>query len=266
MTNLNGIYGSVGSGKNILEVADCCATPKEIPIYTNFKLSLKNAELIEPEELFDTFTEEKEVPIKKLVTDEAVTWLESRGSGFSDLNKYISYMISQSRKRGLNWTVLSQLRGMLDLRWRGQETQITYCYPRNLDMAGNSTDDFKFAVMRDTRIVKLEMKYETAKQFFGLYDTSQTLMPPDFNELAMKIKFEKNPKLLDEYATKYAKLLIKSGVPTKTQKNGEKKILINDDWIRDKLLEINKIEAMNYIKYIKPRIKKLMGVFNSETD
>lgn len=253
---LTGIYGFVGSGKDVISVIDCANTPKEIPIYTNFDLRLKNADKIEPEEIFDVFSEDSKIPIKKMVTTELYGWLENRGSGFSDLNKYISYMIFQSRKRGLNWTANAQLRGTVDLRWRGLENIVIYAHERNLDMSGNSTDDFHYSIIKNMRVVNLTLEYEMAKQFFDIYSTKEVVMPQGFNELSMKIKFKKHPELLNEYINSIAdKVMKKYTIPNKELKNGTIKYSVTEDWIRDKLLEMNLIEAMEYSKYVKFRIK-----------
>ena len=258
---LDGIYGNVGSGKNIIAVANACYIPKEVPIYTNFKLNLKNAEMIEPEELFDVFEEDSKIPAKELITDEAYSWIESRGSGFSDLNKYISYMIFQSRKRGLNWKAIAQLRGTLDLRWRGLENRIVYCHERTLDTSGNSTEDFRYSFIKGLQIVNITLPYKNATRFFGLYNTNKTILPPDFRELAEKVKFKKHPELLNEFITKLAEeVMNKYSVPCKTLLNGTEKYSISDDWVKDKLLDMKKVEYFEYAKYIKIRIKAKLGI------
>lgn len=255
---LTGIYGFVGSGKDILSVIDCCATPKEIPIYTNYKLNLPNAERIEPEEIFEVFEEDSAIPIKKMVTTELYTWLESRGSGFNDMNKYVSYMIFQSRKRGLNWTANAQLRGTVDLRWRGLESTVIYAHERYLDMAGNSTDDFKYSIIKNLRVKNIVLPYEKAKKFFNLYNTKETVMPQDFKELSQRIKFKKHPEQLNEFLDNVTEKILKEhqcDIPCKNDK-----LSITDDWIRDIILRMNKLEYMEYARYIKIRLKAKLNL------
>lgn len=253
---LDGIYGLAGSGKSIIAVSNACYVPKEIPIYVNFNLRLKNAQLIEPEEIFEVFEEDTKQPVKELITDEAYSWMESRGSGFNDINKMVSYMIFQSRKRGLNWKAIAQLRGTLDLRWRGMENRVVYCHERNLDTSGNSTDDFKFSFIKGLHVVNLTMPYENSRQFWNLYDTNQTILPTDFQELRDKIKFKKHPDKLNKYIDDVVtEIMKKVKIPCKTLKNDEIKYFVSDDWVRDTLLRMEKTDAMEYIKYIKSRIK-----------
>lgn len=263
---LDGIYGKGGSGKSLLATIDAKFVPKEIPIYTNYKINLKNAELIEPEEIFEVFIEDSAIPAKLLITDEAYGWIEARGSGNLDLNKYISYMIFQSRKRGLNWRSIAQLRGTLDLRWRGLEDRVIYCHKRNLDTCGNSTDDFNFSMMEGFQVVNFSMEYEKAKPFFSLYDTRKTIMPQEFKELDMKIKFKRNPTLLNGYVNDITDLIIKTeSVPSTRLKDGTEKFHVSEDWVRDKILEMSEkkpdiLMAMDYIKFIKVRIKGRLGI------
>lgn len=262
---LDGIYGLKGSGKNIISVLICkYFVPKDVPIYTNFELRLPNAHLIEPEDLFDVFTIKNENDFserRELITDEAYGWLESRGSGFNELNKYLSWMISQSRKRGLNWKCIAQLRAMLDLRWRGQEDRIIYCHKRNLDSLGNSEEDFNYSFIEGGNINNYTIDYDNAKQFFPMYNTNQVILPQEFKEISDRIKFKKHPELLNKYINGIADLVIKEhDIPCRTLVSGEERYSITDDWLRDKLLEMKKMEAMDYTKYIKCRIKGKLGI------
>jgi len=253
---LTGIYGFVGSGKNVVEVADCVYTPKNIPIYTNFRMDLPNVKKIEPEDVFDLFEVTEENPVIKLVTDEAYSWFESRGSGFNELNRFLSYLMFQSRKRGLNWISIAQLRGTLDLRWRGLEDKIIVAKARNLDSAGNSTDNFNYILLKNLKKIQFGLEYEKAKKFFPLYDTKQVILPPDFQELKDKLQFKKNPKLLNDLIDKIVTdlFITKDSFPCKTLKSGEVKYGITQDWVADKLLRINP-KWIEYTKYVTVRLK-----------
>lgn len=258
---LNGIYGLVGSGKNVISMCDLYFTPKEVPIYTNFKTTLKNAQLIEPEEVFEVFEEDTKTPIVKLVTDEAYSWFESRGSGFSDLNRFLSYLMCQSRKRGLNWYSIAQLRGTLDLRWRGQEDLVIYAKQRKLDSAGNSTDDFHYALMKAGKIITGKMLYEDVKNLgiFEMYDTKQVILPPDFLELKQKLQFKKNPDLLNKLIDDIVLELLKTkaSFPCKIQKDGTTKYSITQDWIKDKILRTNP-KHLEWSNYVTIRLKAIL--------
>lgn len=257
---ITGTYGDVGTGKDLISVIDANFTPHEIPIYANFKINLKRAEKIEPEEIYEVFTEDSKIPIKKMITTELYGWLEARESAFSEMGKYISYMIFQSRKRGLNWMANAQLRSTVDLRWRGMEDKIIYCHPRDLDMSGNSSDDFHYTIMKNLKVANLTLEYETAKQFFGLYNTKDIIMPQEFEHLQNKIKFKKNPEMLNKFINAKASLIMKKfPIPSNQLKDGTFKYHISDDWVRDKLLELGETDAMEYTKYIKVRIKGKLG-------
>lgn len=248
---LRGVYGYVGSGKNVIETIDMCYKRKEIPIFTNFDLRLKNASKIEPEEVFEVFELDDKIPVKYLVTDEAYTWFESRGSAMSELNKFLSYLMFQSRKRGLNWHSIAQIRGTLDLRWRGMEDNVLACGKRNLDSAGNSTDDFKFALIENMQIKRFGLRYEKAKPFFDKYNTRQVLMPQEFLEMKQKLKNRK-PEELNNYIDSLVEELKKFPPPTKQLVDGTIKLAITQEWVRDMLLRIGR--GWEFSSYVKVRL------------
>lgn len=254
---LDSIVGDKGSGKNIISVWDCLNTPKEIPIFSNFDINIKRCDVIEPDEVFEVFEYDKLQPIKKLITDEAYTWFESRGSGTSDLNKFMSYLMFQSRKRGLNWISIAQLRNTLDLRWRGMEDRLIIAHERDLDIYGDSKDDFIYSVFKGLKKpYSFKIPYDKAKILFGVYDTKKVLLPPDFNEIKLKLK-NKNPENLNKYIDKLANKIIELyPIPTRFLKDGSEKKIITSDWVRDKLLRPPISQGMEYTIYVKARIQE----------
>ena len=250
---LMGIYGNVGSGKNLISVIDDYFTPSEIPIYTNFRINLKNAEMIEPEEVFDVFEYDSAIPVKKLVTDEAYSWFESRNSGSCDVNKFLSYLMFQSRKLGLNWKSIAQMRNTLDLRWRGMENKIINCGDRVLDMAGNSTDDFNYSFVKRSsvgiKIVNKKLLYCDAKKFFGLYDTNKRILPQDFDNLKMKI-MNKDTINLNRHIDELVNELLSGKIVVPKTK-------LTQEWVRDALLRLNKSSL--YASNVKVRLNERLA-------
>lgn len=253
---LTGIYGYCGSGKNVFATIDAFYTPKEIPIYVNFELRLKNAERIEPEEVFEVFEYDAKVPIKKMITDEAYSWFESRGSGQSDINTFLSYLMFQSRKRGLNWMSIAQLRASLDLRWRGMEDRIVLAEERNLDISGDSKENFGYWLLKNNRKKHVTIKYEKAKPFFDLYETKEVVIPIEFKEMQLKMKNRKLDNLNDYIDELVVKLITASEkkkiiFPTKIVKD-DTVYHFTQEWVRDALIKIN--ENGDYCSNVKVRL------------
>jgi hypothetical protein len=184
--------------------------------------------------------------------------IEARGSGSTELNKILSYLMMQSRKRGLNWDCIAQLRATLDLRWRGLEDKLVYCHERELDMAGNSTDDFKFTLVKGCKAINVDLSYEKSKPYWGLYDTKQVIMPPDFEATKLRM-LNKNPDKLNKYIDYLANLVLKKyKLPVKIMKDESEKVFINQEWVRDKLLKLQK--ELEYTALVKGRISEKLNV------
>lgn len=257
-----GIYGMVGSGKGIINTIDNYYIPKEIPIFCNYHSNLKNAQFIEPEEVFEVFEEDKLTPVKVLDTDEATMWYENRNSGTKDSNAFFSFLMFQSRKMGLYWKSTAQLRGTLDIRWRGQENKVIYAHERELDMAGNSLDDFHFTVGKRTVngiiVRNIGLKYKKAQRFFGLYNTKEKITSQEFRDLKEKIQ-NKNAdtynKFLDDLTKEFYDLRLKE-IPFKVNKDGSKKYLLTQERVRDVLIRMGK--NPEYASSVKVRIEDLI--------
>ena len=184
--------GHLGSGKTLLLTYFALLTNKNIPIYANFHIKLPNVKVIEPNELEDL---EKGI----LLIDEAYLWLDSRCSG-REINRYLSYLIFQSRKRGFNVFASSQLSSAIDLRYR-------FISDLNIYAVGE-TGDTKFNAFRyifngwgASKTVFLPFDY--AKKFlFNIYDTLEypemeltTFEPKRFNQTVEEVV----KKLKEEY-------------------------------------------------------------------
>lgn len=261
---LIGVYGNVGSGKTLISTIDDFFTPREIPIYCNFKLNLPNAELIEPEEVFEVFTVDEKIPIKKLVTDEAYGWYESRGSGVRTENEFFSYLMFQSRKVGLVWKSIAQLRGTLDLRWRGMENKVIVCHERALDMAGRSTQDFNFTIIKNTvsgvLVSKMNLPYKKSLPFFKLYNTNETILPQGFDEMKIKMK-NKDITNLNAYINELVNDIYNNHlelIPVKIMKDGTNKYKITQEFVRDLLLQLNK--PPEYASSVKVRLENKLNM------
>lgn len=163
------IIGDVGSGKTLF--ATYLATKDERPIYSNYKLKLKNYHDLKPEML---------VSMNKpslVIIDEAYTWLESRTSG-KDINRYLSYILFQSRKRGMDIILTDQLIGTIDVRFRLLTNYEIF--------AENDGDNFIYRIYKKSAFnsfkpLRVIMPYEVAEKLFSVYDSWELINPIDDN-------------------------------------------------------------------------------------
>jgi hypothetical protein len=175
------LYGDVGSGKTILGVQIVFRCPK-IPVYSNIPMNLPN---YHPLEITDIFKLEPSETGLLMFIDEAYSWIESRTSS-SEVNRYISYIGFQSRKRDLDIICTAQLRSSLDLRFRDMETISVFCFDR--PKPKTSKEDFRYRFVKGFKYHDLTFPYQKAKKIFPLYNTNKVVMPFGFEELEAKIK------------------------------------------------------------------------------
>lgn len=103
------IHGDVGTGKTALMTALALGSDK--PVLANYFIDCPWCQIFRPSML----TRLKEPTL--VLIDEAYTWLESRISA-SHLNLYLSYMLFQSRKLGMDIVTTVQLASTIDKRYR----------------------------------------------------------------------------------------------------------------------------------------------------
>jgi hypothetical protein len=193
---LMGIYGNVGSGKTALIVYIASKSPN-VPIKSNFKINLPQYQPLEVSELL-TLEPQKEGLF--VIMDEAYVWMESRLSP-SKLNRYVSYVGFQSRKRNLDIICTAQIRGTLDTRFRTLEHITVYAH----DRPHKKTDDFRYTFFTNSglkhKIFKID--YDVMKNVLfhseeeKLYDSMEVVLPPDIEDLQTEMEIA-NPVRLNE--------------------------------------------------------------------
>lgn len=158
------IYGDVGSGKTLLLAYLGTKVKPEIPIYANFKLNLPNYKPLEPEQLMDLPYDRAEIYI-----DEGYTAVDSRRSS-SNMNRYYSYILFQSRKRGLDIYLTAQEPRVVDIRFKEMAKIIIFCNEIN--------EGFNYLILYrrsflldDYDEYGFTMPYEVAKKYYGVYHT-----------------------------------------------------------------------------------------------
>lgn len=183
------IIGAIGSGKTLL--CSILASKSKRDVYSNFWLDYPNyhplevANLLKLPDNIDVFI------------DEGYAWLESRTSG-AVLNRYLSYIILQSRKRTIDIYVTAQMFSTIDNRFREQSNIIVKC-----DRINNGRDreywdfNYEFLEMSSETIKRFLLRYDKAKLFFDKFNTYEIVEPHTKDVLEMKL-LENNPKELFE--------------------------------------------------------------------
>ena len=177
------IIGNIGSGKTLfLAIVGKYSKRK---IFSNFQLDL---ELYNELEIIDLLNLENNIIV---FIDEAYTWLESRTS-MSTLNRYLSYIIFQSRKRNLDIYTTSQMFSSVDIRFREQSDIIIECKRMNNDFY------YTFKDFHNRKISTFILPFEKAKKYFHIYDTYEIVEPNHKQELEYNLLLQYPDKLLEK--------------------------------------------------------------------
>lgn len=165
------ISGYMGSGKTLL-ATDFALTSK-IPVLSNYKIDCKNYESLDIGQLLH-------LPYDKclVILDEAYAYLESRVS-MSKLNLYMSYILFQSRKRGITIILTAQLENSIDNRFLSLADIKIY--------AQQTKDGFSYFITNDRIIKKVRISFKDAEKIWCKYDTLNVILPPNLEELENRI-------------------------------------------------------------------------------
>jgi len=188
------IIGDVGSGKTLFAVR--AAKLDTRPVYANFNIKLgthKNKKRkIVPR--FSPLKPETLLSLKDdslVIIDEAYIWLESRLSG-RNINLYLSYILFQSRKRGIDIILTNQLSRTIDVRFRLMTNLEVYC--QQVESIGF---EYTFVKKSDFQYFKPKtfiLPYEEAEKFYKIYDSWELIIPFDDN-LMLNISTDKGDML-----------------------------------------------------------------------
>ena len=166
------ILGPQGSGKTILMVY--LATQSKREVYSNFKIHIPNYKSLE---IMDLLELKDNIDV---LIDEGYTWLESRTSS-SHLNRYLSYIVLQARKRTIDIIISAQLFSTLDVRFRQQADLIIKCK--------KSEKGFKYSFLfvENNKVRTFVLKWKNAKKLYDMYDTYEIVEPYMKEELKAKL-------------------------------------------------------------------------------
>lgn len=175
----------MGSGKTLLMVWLAFLSTRDI--YSNFKIYLskfKALEIIDLLELKDNID---------VFIDEGYTWLESRTSG-SILNRYLSYIVLQSRKRTIDIIISAQMFSSLDVRFREQCDLIIKCQ-KIIDKRTKKIKGFRydFLFVESNLIKTFFFDIKFASKYFDKYDTYEIIEPYKIKQMKLKLMEEENP-------------------------------------------------------------------------
>jgi len=185
------VIGQLGSGKTLFLTIYSFLTSKS-KVLANFKIKNKKVKDLSIKDLFDNNL--KDVCI---LIDEAYTLIESRAS-MSDINRFMSYILFQSRKRSIDILMTAQLFSTIDVRFRKLTDYIVYCQ--------NFTKKhlFVYKIYNQKHLLKtIRLHYFNAIEFFDKYDTNQIILPRNndilFDYTNKEDMIKELEKMSDEY-------------------------------------------------------------------
>jgi len=213
---LGEVMGHLGSGKTLWLTALTQEVSPNTKIYANYHIDCKNFKLVDVQDL-------EEIKNGLLLIDEAYLWLESRTSG-SELNRYLSYLIFQSRKRGFDVFASTQINTALDLRFR-MLTDV------KIMALGRNNLGFCYLFNGWGNLKKIIYPMEKVEKIFKIYDT---LEYPDVEITSYE------PKRMNQYINEIINM-IKTEYPTMNYTKG-----VVADILLSKEINLNKhvIEAI----------------------
>lgn len=185
------IVGDVGSGKTVMltKIAETYSR-HGFPVYANYGIKLPNYHRLEPEKLLSIENRNGRIFIG---LDEGWSELESRTSGKAS-NRYYSYILNQSRKRGFDFYVTTQDESEIDKRFK---------YLANYRILCEKYEDRECFVywiekrsIKGNRIKKFILPFREAEKIYPLYDTLEIINSNNMKNLALDIIMNDADKLM----------------------------------------------------------------------
>lgn len=184
------VNGPLGSGKTLLMTYFAYKYRNSVDIYSNYHLDLENANDIGPHDV-------SQIREGLLLIDEAYTWIDSRESQ-DDLNKFMSKMLFQSRKRNMDMVISAQLTHSVDLRFRDLSDIIISAEGKRTKEGSNNVERYAFKYLvdngRDVRTMFIVDKL-CEKVLYDIYDTKEF---PDQQENVSEYETEKTDDLIEK--------------------------------------------------------------------
>jgi hypothetical protein len=158
------VRGDVGSGKTLF--ATGYALDDSRALYANYRIRRKGWHNLKPEVLI-TLNEEPSL----IIMDEGYTWLESRTSS-SHLNRYLSYILFQSRKRQMDIIITAQLSRSIDVRFRLMANYDIYCEAMDIGFYYEIT---KLSARKIYEPIRTMLPFSEAEKIYPKYETFEKI-------------------------------------------------------------------------------------------
>jgi hypothetical protein len=140
------------------------------------------------EDLFPEMLMDKSLHDAIILLDEVYAWLESRTSG-RDINRYMSYILFQARKKDIDFYMTEQLLSTVDLRYRDMIDFEVRCkaVPNYKHPVGFQ---YRIIDVLEKKIYPMYLTIDAASKYFSYYDSYQPISPID-DEMMVKISKNK---------------------------------------------------------------------------
>ena len=177
-------------------------------LYSNYEIKDERYRELLPEVLMD-----KTLRDAIILLDEVYAWLESRTSG-RDINRYMSYILFQARKKDIDFYMTEQLLSTVDLRYRDMIDFEVRCkaIPNYKHPVG-----FRYRIIDilERKAYPMYLSIEAASRHFHLYDSYQPISPIDDE---MMVKISKNKTSIIEEVDNIVNTLLNEGFAKKITK------------------------------------------------
>lgn len=182
---LIGAFGGFGSGKTLILASYCChvANKPNYKVFTNFTVKHKNITIVEPIDLLNINPTDYNV---LLGLDEVYAWLDSRMSQ-TKVNRFLSWIILQSRKRNMDIFYTAQLGSLVDLRLRDLTDIVIYCMRTSLKPKADFVYIMELNLGWSVRRAKFLLPYKKARKFFQYFDTREIVQPIEIERLKKEL-------------------------------------------------------------------------------
>jgi len=156
------VLGNLGSGKTLFTTY--LALNDSRAVFSNYRIKRDRSEKLTLENLFSDSLKDALV-----IIDEAYVWLESRASS-SNVNRVLSYLLFQSRKKGIDIVLTSQLYSVIDVRFRELSDYYVVCKRKEYG--------FRYYITNKKRVLNtFVLTNDSALYYFDKYDTYQVILP-----------------------------------------------------------------------------------------